>query len=412
MVSMKGWLRDALAIEKAACADVLEDAKLRGGRGFLEVMEQRTVMDNIKESPGMQTYERLIETLDKFGVRRSAMQKRFHEAMCHAFIPLIFGDDYQRHYTAIINYLGITKINPRLLFYTPRREGKTWSVAMMIAALLWACDDMDPCAIGLTIRVARQTMKLVQMFFSRLPGAAGRIISHSAEEFVVRNFSGTGNNTFTSLPAQTDTIRGKGGKPIFCDEVSFFPVDVMTESVFPMMQPARSAAVFISTPPRGQETGALLWETMQHKITGELLFETVKIRRVCPECDLKQLTTCPHAAIELPPWKSQAQQSAIESMYMATDSKALAREMHGLEVTDDVKVFKRDNIEQIVEAKRVVVSTVVPVIFIAVDPSGGGETSNTSVVILSFNQHHQPVVSHFTNTMCMRISYPMQTNKQ
>jgi hypothetical protein len=400
MRNTKRWVQNAIAVEKAACGQVQKDEELRRGTDFLEAITRRDVSDSIRDSPGMRTYERLLETLDQFNVRRSSAQKMFHTKMCRAFIPYLFGDTYTRHETSILKYLGIKRLLRRLLFYTSRRDGKTWSVVMMIAALLYVCDGASLTSVGLSGRVCTQTMRLVRMFFSRLPNSHRRIIRKSAEEFEVRTWSNLEGytNLFSSLPAQVDTIRGRGSPLMFCDEVAFFPPNVMEEGVYPMMLPQNSAAVFISTPPRGGESAASKWEKAVNE-RGELIFETVRIQRVCAECELKKMSECPHAELELPHWKSHKQQTDIEALY--ANSKNKARELHGVEFTDDFKCFDRKHIEAIFLADRYTINGNVSHVFVAADPSGGGITSNTSIIMLIYDSDHRPLVSYTHNAYAL-----------
>eukprot|EP00854_Cymbomonas_tetramitiformis_P000187 gene189-327_t len=81
--------------------------------------------------------------LDSFGMERTNSQKQFHKAFLGATLAHIYGAvDFERHRTRILAQNNLSDPSFEVLVVTPRRWGKTTSVAMFVAALLLSVADM------------------------------------------------------------------------------------------------------------------------------------------------------------------------------------------------------------------------------------------------------------------------------
>lgn len=85
---------------------------------------------------------RLEAMLDSFpGYARSATQKRFHRAFTGALLPHIYGSDFERHRTRVLENYGLTRVDYEVLVVCPRRFGKTVGTSMWLAACLLCIRD-------------------------------------------------------------------------------------------------------------------------------------------------------------------------------------------------------------------------------------------------------------------------------
>lgn len=104
---------------------------LRGAKGSESRLKGDAVVKN------------LHATLDNLGYERTESQKRFHNEMIRSALPHIYGtSDFEAHKERILEHHGLPDVQYEILICTPRRWGKTTSVAMFIAALLLECEDM------------------------------------------------------------------------------------------------------------------------------------------------------------------------------------------------------------------------------------------------------------------------------
>lgn len=129
------------------------------------------------------------KTLESFGkLRRAPHQAMFHDKFIISCLPHIYGSEWEWNQIRVLKQHNIPKINHEVMVVTPRRFGKTYSIAMIVAALLL-------CVIGIRIVVvstggrastslSRTVKKFVEL--SKIHEGAKRICQNNAEELFVR----------------------------------------------------------------------------------------------------------------------------------------------------------------------------------------------------------------------------------
>ena len=80
---------------------------------------------------------------------------------------------------------------------------------------------------------------------------------------------------------------------------------------------------------------------------------------------------CEHRMMEMPAWKSGQRQNMIKHI-MKHMPQLYAREQLGLASDDRKFVFRGKFLEYMFSRKRVSMTTPVPVVYLAIDPNGGG----------------------------------------
>lgn len=90
---------------------------------------------DIKHCAGDKRLEAIRYTLNNLGYTRSQFQKLFHTHFIQACLPIIYGTDWATHAERVMKEFGLERISPEVLVQTPRRFGKTVSVAMFVLAV-------------------------------------------------------------------------------------------------------------------------------------------------------------------------------------------------------------------------------------------------------------------------------------
>jgi hypothetical protein len=135
---------------------------------------------------------------------------------------------------------------------------------------------------------------------------------------------------------------------------------------------------------------------------GRKLFKTILIALTCPACVKKDVDdVCEHRADLLPAWKSLHRMSRIRKVLEA-DKELNARENLGLIKSRTEYFVHSDWIKRLNSQPRWLPRHTPPLVFIAVDPSGGGSRSSYAIVSVMLQQG-QCVVSPF---MCACIPEP------
>lgn len=123
------------------------------------------------------------------------------------------------------------------------------------------------------------------------------------------------------------------------------------------------------------------------------LFKTIRIALTCPACVKKNVDdVCEHRADLIPAWKSRNRMSRIKKVLEA-DRELNARENLGLIMSRTEYFIDSAWIRRLNGQPRWLPRSSPPLIFTAVDPSGGGARSSYAIVSVML-QHGQCVVSH------------------
>lgn len=141
-----------------------------------------------KRNKGDVVAENLLESLDMFGVTRTPGQKHFHREFFKACLPHIYGSDaFESDRERILHKFGFTDIRYEVLVVCPRRWGKTYSVALFIAAMAWTVPDMWISIFSTGQRASTSLLELVSKFLANISnGTENRILSRNNERLYVR----------------------------------------------------------------------------------------------------------------------------------------------------------------------------------------------------------------------------------
>jgi len=95
----------------------------------------------------LESLRRALNALDRGGWERSYHQRVFHESFINAVVRVLFKTDppgfFSQSYPRILELNTWTSIHQEILISTPRRFGKTISVCLFVAALVFACPRIE-----------------------------------------------------------------------------------------------------------------------------------------------------------------------------------------------------------------------------------------------------------------------------
>ena len=141
---------------------------------------------NAQRTAGDDRYTKILRILDSFeGVERHENQKLWHWWMIVACLSHIYGADWQNASTRVLRSLGLKEIRTEILVMTPRRFGKTWSVAMIVCALLLSVPGFRIVVISPGSRTSGKMLEEIKRMMSRLKGADRHICGHDTTKMYV-----------------------------------------------------------------------------------------------------------------------------------------------------------------------------------------------------------------------------------
>lgn len=131
---------------------------------------------------------------------------------------------------------------------TPRRFGKTTSVAMFCAALLYCVPDMWISCFSTGQRASSSLLDLVAKFVCTREDGEGRILKKNQEQLFLKGSNAADVRRMFSYPSSVGGLKGVGGKVIILEEASRLDEAVFTEVIVPLFGVKDTVVIGISTP--------------------------------------------------------------------------------------------------------------------------------------------------------------------
>jgi len=167
---------------------------------FLEISADRS------EIPGDRIMQHLHATLDQCGLVRTHTQRKFHRNFIRACLPHIYGPaDFERYKERILlENVCADNYKQYVLIVTPRRWGKTTSVALFVAAMLWCVPDMWISVYSTGRRASNALAEQVAKFVCHLDDGQGaqRIAKRNQEELFLKGDNAEDIRRLFSYPSK------------------------------------------------------------------------------------------------------------------------------------------------------------------------------------------------------------------
>jgi len=190
-------------------------------------------------------------------------------------------------------------------------------------------------------------------------------------------------------------VRGCDADLVILEEAAFITQPFFNAVIVPLIGVNQTAILAISTPGEGDSNYYNLLLDLKDE-DGAPMFLTIEIGLACDVCrDEGKAADCTHTRVRLPPWKSKARQRKQRRILAQTDPEVMAREVMGVTVSEGVHPFNPvllrawDSPEQRVHLKN----RASRVIFLSIDPAGGGNPSEFALCGLMYYEQRYTVSS-------------------
>jgi DNA-directed RNA polymerase subunit H (RpoH/RPB5) len=172
-------------------------------RECVKLTESALEIQSHKRNRSDSVAEELLEALDNFGVVRTPGQKTFHREFFKACLPHIYGSDvFENDRERILRKFGFVDIRYEVLVVCPRRWGKTYSVALFIAAMAWTVPEIWISIFSTGQRASTSLLELVAKFLAHIGnGTENRILSKNSERLYVRGTNAADVRKVYSYPS-------------------------------------------------------------------------------------------------------------------------------------------------------------------------------------------------------------------
>ena len=139
-----------------------------------------------------------LEALDASGWNRSFHQRLFHDQFIRASARVFWKNEkpgvFQREHKDILEMNGWDNLSQEILVSTPRRFGKTISVSMFAAAMLYAAPNIEISIYSTCKRISQKLLRNVQKFlgliFEALNEKSYDVVRSNMEEYAIHGCEG------------------------------------------------------------------------------------------------------------------------------------------------------------------------------------------------------------------------------
>jgi len=187
--------------------DVLAEGSLPHARILprLELFVESTRSETLR---GDAVVARLFASFEMCGLRRTSTQRYFHKKFTEGILPWIYGKkEFGKFKERILHEHGIhpDKYNQYTLISTPRRWGKTTSVAIFVAGALFSVPDLWISVYSTGKRASKALSDQVNKYILKIEEAASykksRIIVKNTEELFYQGATASDVRRLYSYPA-------------------------------------------------------------------------------------------------------------------------------------------------------------------------------------------------------------------
>jgi hypothetical protein len=126
----------------------------------------------------MSAFERIdmcrkgLEALDRQGWNRSYHQRQFHEQFIRACARIFYKTEppgtFQRDHQRLLQSNGWNNLSQEILISTPRRFGKTISVSLFAAAILYSAPRVELSIYSTCKRISQKLLRNIKRFLDLL----------------------------------------------------------------------------------------------------------------------------------------------------------------------------------------------------------------------------------------------------
>lgn len=350
------------------------------GYHLWEIPRQGMASDRL--AAGLKVVGDIQTTLKKFridGKPRNELQCKMHDKMLAAILPHIFGDEWKFSADEILQRIKLQHTKRYMLFGCPRRNGKTLAIAMFNAAVLRCLPFRTRIAVfGRDATASSLLFKETVRFAYQTEGGEtgwhlGTTNTHPTMRFSRKGRGDPEANELIAMPGTSG--RGIGGHIIVLEEAGFMDIDLLLDTVAPLLQVQNTILIAISSNDADETNHFNQWMIARHPRTNELLFDVTHVQRMCAECKLAEKTSCPH--VEAPTVDHlDTDATAVIAALMASSPIRFRAELFGNMESTHMRVLNHKALEALKHVPGIETGGF-PFFFVIVDPSGSGSMSKS-----------------------------------
>ena len=185
--------------------------------------------------------------------------------------------------------------------------------------------------------------------------------------------------------------RGQGGNVLILEEAAFIDQAIYETSIAPLLMIKNTSLIGISSPQDENNFYSKLI-SLKKPNTNEPFFRVIQFTLVCQKHRAEgKAESCFCYAHMQPPWKPKGDMARARVLMM-NNSKAAERELMGEITSSNLYAFSREHISYWMERPRYLFDQKPHVLFLCIDPAGGGTQSDMALCVIAYNLDEDMVV--------------------
>jgi hypothetical protein len=192
---------DFRKIQEAALDLVPQWEKYVAGRGAT-TWGTGTTTTTLSPDERLESLIASLNKLDTLGYKRSAQQKLFHKSFIVASLKHIYGREIHRHVGKLMRKFDINELRPDVIVCAIRRAGKTFAVALYVAAFILTQPGVEINVYSTAKRASRKMQALIWKIVVTLAGTPAVVQVYNQEELIVT--CGNTTSKVNSLPSSVE----------------------------------------------------------------------------------------------------------------------------------------------------------------------------------------------------------------
>jgi hypothetical protein len=116
------------------------------------------------------------------GINLDPVQHKFIEAFTFACAPRIYGKDWEANKIRFYEKYKLDRIHYQVLCMSPRRFGKTWSIAMFCLTMIWCVPGIIINVFSTNQRTSTSICRYIRKWLFALPEGKARLANEAKQE--------------------------------------------------------------------------------------------------------------------------------------------------------------------------------------------------------------------------------------
>ena len=191
----------ALSIRERHAPDLV------GSMAAEERLEKRVRSSALSGDAQLARLYQQLQRIDRLEYPRSHHQKQFHECFIKASLRSMYGDEYAVREPELLRRFGCRRFRTEVMIVTPRRFGKTYSVAQFCAAYATGVLGREVAIFSTGKRASKKMLDLVLRFLEPLMRSTQKIVAKNAEEIILFDSEVQKRNKICSYPSRVQVRR-------------------------------------------------------------------------------------------------------------------------------------------------------------------------------------------------------------